>query len=117
MHVGVIDSEYRGKIGVILFNHSIDEFHVQVGYNIAQLILVKIINPVVQKVKALSAIQRERGGFVRMGLQSGDYLVLGIQREKKVKRNGKIRKRGNVQRGYKINHTPRSPYCVLERAC
>ena len=46
----VIDSDYWGEIGVVLFNHSAVDFPVQVGDRIAQLILEKIRTPVVQKV-------------------------------------------------------------------
>ena len=33
--VGVVDSDYRGKIKVVLFNHSAEDFKVQVGERIA----------------------------------------------------------------------------------
>ena len=36
---GVVDSDYRGKIKVILFNHSAEDFAIQAGDRIAQLIL------------------------------------------------------------------------------
>jgi dUTP pyrophosphatase len=39
---GVIDSDYRGEIKVILFNFSEDPFHVTKGQRIAQLILTNI---------------------------------------------------------------------------
>ena len=39
---GVIDSEYRGNARVILFNHSRNNFKVEIGGCIAQLILEKI---------------------------------------------------------------------------
>ena len=39
---GVIDADYRGEIGVVLFNHSEDDFQVKQGDRIAQLILEKI---------------------------------------------------------------------------
>ena len=38
----VIDSDYRGKTGVVLFNHSAVDFLVRVGDSIAQLIFEKI---------------------------------------------------------------------------
>ena len=66
---GVIDSDYPGEIGVILFNHSTVDFPVQVGDRIAQLILEKIKTPTVQKVIVLSATDRGSGGFGSMGLQ------------------------------------------------
>ena len=42
---GVIDSDYRGKIGVILFNFGNEDFVVNMGDRIAQLIFEKIKTP------------------------------------------------------------------------
>lgn len=39
---GVIDYDYRGNVGVILFNHSDQDFTVKVGDRVAQLILERI---------------------------------------------------------------------------
>ena len=63
MGVGVIDRDYRGEIGVVLFNHSAVDFQVQVGDKIVQLILKKIKTPTVEKVIVLSATNRGSGGF------------------------------------------------------
>eukprot|EP00005_Dracoamoeba_jomungandri_P010024 CAMPEP_0174266000 /NCGR_PEP_ID=MMETSP0439-20130205/28627_1 /TAXON_ID=0 /ORGANISM="Stereomyxa ramosa, Strain Chinc5" /LENGTH=117 /DNA_ID=CAMNT_0015352723 /DNA_START=38 /DNA_END=388 /DNA_ORIENTATION=+ len=38
---GVIDSDYRGEVKVILFNHSEEEFDVKIGDKICQLIIEK----------------------------------------------------------------------------
>ena len=46
---GVVDSDYRGEIKVILFNHSAEDFAVQAGDRIAQLILGKNRNSPGQK--------------------------------------------------------------------
>ncbi|KAL3845233.1 hypothetical protein ACJIZ3_002636 [Penstemon smallii] len=48
---GVIDADYRGPVGVILFNHSDVDFEVKVGDRIAQLIIEKIMTPEVTEVK------------------------------------------------------------------
>ena len=68
MGAGVIDRNYTGEIGVVLFNHSAVDFQVQVGNKIAQLILEKIKTPVVKKIIVLSATDRGSGGFQSMGL-------------------------------------------------
>ena len=60
---GVIDSDYRGEIKVVLFNHSAEDFAVQVGDRIAQLILERIETPQVKKVAALDDTDRGAGGF------------------------------------------------------
>ena len=43
--VGVVNSDFRGKIKVILFNHSVEDFPIQAGDRIAQLILERIDTP------------------------------------------------------------------------
>ena len=42
---GVVDSDYRGQIKVFLFNHSAEDFKVQLGDWIAQLILEQLETP------------------------------------------------------------------------
>jgi len=42
LYLGVIDEDYRGNVGVILFNHSDEDFVVKKGDRIAQLILEKV---------------------------------------------------------------------------
>ena len=39
---GVVDADYRGPVGVVLFNFGSDDFEVNVGDRIAQLILEQI---------------------------------------------------------------------------
>jgi len=50
---GVIDHDYRGNVGVILFNHSSTDFKVSVGDRIAQLILERIAIADVVEVQQL----------------------------------------------------------------
>ena len=42
---GVIDSDYRGELGVILFNFGDEDFTINMGDRIAQLIFEKIKTP------------------------------------------------------------------------
>lgn len=65
---GVIDSDYRGNVGVVLFNHSERDFPVQVGDRIAQLILERIIVPDVVEVQELPDTIRGAGGFGSTGV-------------------------------------------------
>ena len=65
--VGVVDSDYWGKIKVILFNHSTEDFAVQAGDQIAQLILERIKTPQVKKVAALDDTDRGARGFGSTG--------------------------------------------------
>ena len=66
---GVIDESYRNTIGVILYNHGDDEYHVEIGNRIAQLIITKIEYPDVVVVKELNdnAMLRSRNGFGSTG--------------------------------------------------
>lgn len=67
---GVIDSDYRGNVGVVLFNHSDADFSVQVGDRIAQLLLELIVTPTVQEVAELDDTSRGAAGFGSSGLSA-----------------------------------------------
>lgn len=64
---GVIDADYRGPVGVLLFNFSETDFKISQGDRIAQLVLEKIITPEVAEVKSLEATDRGAGGFGSTG--------------------------------------------------
>ncbi|CAI9771435.1 unnamed protein product [Fraxinus pennsylvanica] len=65
---GVIDADYRGPVGVILFNHSDVDFEVKTGDRIAQLIIQKIETPEVTEVADLDSTVRGTGGFGSTGV-------------------------------------------------
>jgi deoxyuridine 5'-triphosphate nucleotidohydrolase len=67
---GVIDSDYRSEIGVILFNHSKNDFYVNQGDRIAQLIFEKIYicAPEVVQYSELTSTQRDTGGYGSTGV-------------------------------------------------
>lgn len=65
---GVIDADYRGPVGVILFNHSDIDFEVNVGDRIAQLVIEKIMTPDVVEVEDLDSTLRGEGGFGSTGV-------------------------------------------------
>jgi dUTP pyrophosphatase len=54
-------------VGVVLFNHSSEEFKVNQGDRIAQLIITKIITPEVIVVEDLDDTIRGTGGFGSTG--------------------------------------------------
>eukprot|EP00798_Chlamydomonas_sp_ICE-L_P021669 gene21669-28686_t len=60
---GVIDEDYRGPVGVILFNHSEQDFIVKKGDRVAQLVLERIATPTVIEVDDLDGTDRGAGGF------------------------------------------------------
>ncbi|XP_064981155.1 deoxyuridine 5'-triphosphate nucleotidohydrolase-like isoform X1 [Musa acuminata AAA Group] len=65
---GVIDADYRGPIGVILFNHSDVDFEVKPGDRIAQVIIERIMTPEVVEVLDLDSTVRGDGGFGSTGV-------------------------------------------------
>ena len=66
---GVIDSDYRGTVKILLINHSDTAFEVSKGDRIAQLILERISTPPVEEVKGdLSQTTRGEGGFGSTGV-------------------------------------------------
>lgn len=48
---GVIDEDYRGNVGVLLFNHSDEKFEVKRGDRVAQLICERIYYPVLKEIE------------------------------------------------------------------
>lgn len=64
---GVIDEDYRGNVGVILFNHSNNDFVIKKGDRIAQLILEKISTPEVIEVEDLDETERGEKGYGSTG--------------------------------------------------
>ncbi|KAK3270731.1 hypothetical protein CYMTET_20883 [Cymbomonas tetramitiformis] len=67
---GVIDADYRGPLGVILFNLSDNDFEVKQGDRIAQLILERIRTPEVLVVEELEDTTRGAGGFGSTGVSA-----------------------------------------------
>ncbi|XP_010231696.3 LOW QUALITY PROTEIN: deoxyuridine 5'-triphosphate nucleotidohydrolase [Brachypodium distachyon] len=65
---GVIDADYRGPVGVVLFNHSEVDFVVKPGDRIAQMIIEVIVTPEVAEVEDLDATVRGEGGFGSTGV-------------------------------------------------
>jgi len=64
---GTIDADYRGEIGVILVNLSNEEFTVEDGERIAQLVIAKHERAEWVPVAALSETSRGEGGFGSTG--------------------------------------------------
>lgn len=60
---GVIDTDYRGPVGVVLFNHGDNDFHIKRGDKIAQLILEKISILDVQETDWEDQTERGTSGF------------------------------------------------------
>lgn len=65
---GVIDSDYRGEVKIILRNFSDTPFTVKVGDRVAQIIIEMIASPEIQELKDLSDTDRSDGGFGSTGV-------------------------------------------------
>ena len=65
--VGVIDSDYRGQIHVVLLNHGKTEQTIQHGERIAQFLITPVLTPVYEEAEALSDTDRGVGGFGSTG--------------------------------------------------
>ncbi|WP_459210297.1 dUTP diphosphatase [Aquimarina rhabdastrellae] len=66
---GTIDADYRGEIGVILVNLSQDEFVIENGERIAQLVIAKHERAEWNVVEELSETDRGAGGFGSTGVK------------------------------------------------
>lgn len=65
--VGVIDSDYRGEIRVVLLNHSKEPQTIAPGERIAQFVITPVLTPQYEEVDALSDTDRGTGGFGSTG--------------------------------------------------
>mgnify|MGYP001406589427 FL=1 len=64
---GTIDSDYRGELKIILFNHSNKDFIINNGDRIAQMVLVPILKMEFEEVDSLPNTVRGQGGFGSTG--------------------------------------------------
>ena len=64
---GVIDSHYRGEVKVLLFNHSDNEFQIEQGDRIAQLLIQKVERTEFLPAERLSETTRSQMGFGSTG--------------------------------------------------
>ena len=64
---GTIDSDYRGEIKIILFNHGSNEFIINNDDRVAQMILTPVIKMELEEVENLPQTLRGKGGFVSTG--------------------------------------------------
>ena len=65
---GTVDADYRGEVGVILVNLSNEDFIVNDGERIAQMVIAKHAQAIWEEVKVLSETDRGAGGFGSTGV-------------------------------------------------
>jgi len=66
---GTIDADYRGEIGVILVNLSPEEFVIEDGERVAQMVITKHEQIIWEEVIELVETQRGAGGFGSTGVK------------------------------------------------
>ena len=64
---GTIDSDYRGELKIILFNHGKDEFTVNDEDRVAQMVLMPILKVEIEETNELPETIRGSGGFGSTG--------------------------------------------------
>ncbi|MBR1652660.1 MAG: dUTP diphosphatase [Alloprevotella sp.] len=64
---GTIDADYRGEVGVILVNLSAEDFTVNDGDRIAQMVIARYEQATWECVEALDETERGAGGFGHSG--------------------------------------------------
>ena len=66
---GTIDADYRGEIGVVLVNLSNEDFVVNPGERVAQMVIAKYEQAVLQTVDTLDETERGEGGYGHTGVR------------------------------------------------
>jgi len=66
---GTIDADYRGEIGVILVNLSAEEFIIENGERVAQMVIAKHEQANWVEVETLEVSERGTGGFGSTGVK------------------------------------------------
>ena len=64
---GTIDSDYRGEIKIILFNHGGENFKINNSDRVAQMVLTPIIKMELEETNELPETIRDKGGFGSTG--------------------------------------------------
>ena len=66
---GTIDADYRGEIGVILYNASKEDFIIEPGERIAQMVIAKYEQITWEQVEVLDETERGSGGYGHTGVK------------------------------------------------
>ena len=65
--VGVVDSDYRGEVRVVLLNHSKEPQTIQPGERVAQFVITPVLTPTYVEAEELDDTSRGAGGFGSTG--------------------------------------------------
>ncbi len=66
---GTIDADYRGEVKVIAINHGQNDFVVNHGDRIAQMVIAPVVQLPIKEVSELDETERGEGGFGSTGIQ------------------------------------------------
>ena len=66
---GTIDADYRGEIGVVLINLSQEDFVVEDGERIAQMVIARHEQGLFEAVEVLDETERGEGGYGHTGVK------------------------------------------------
>ncbi|HHI88522.1 MAG TPA: dUTP diphosphatase [Hellea balneolensis] len=66
---GTIDADYRGELKILLINHGQEEFIIQRGERIAQMVIAPVTQAVFVPVDTLSQTKRGTGGYGSTGVK------------------------------------------------
>ncbi|MDO4393344.1 MAG: dUTP diphosphatase [Bacillota bacterium] len=66
--IGTIDSDYRGEVKVPLINWGEEEFIIENGDRIAQMVVAQYVKAEIQAAEELSETERGQGGFGHTGV-------------------------------------------------
>ena len=64
---GTIDSDYRGELKILIFNHGNKDFEVNCGDRIAQMVLIPVVKMELEETDNLPETIRGKGGFGSTG--------------------------------------------------
>lgn len=66
---GTVDADYRGEVGVILYNASKEDFIIEPGERIAQMVIAKYEQISWEQVEVLDETERGDGGYGHTGVK------------------------------------------------
>lgn len=66
---GTVDADYRGEVGVILYNASKEDFVIEPGERIAQMVIAKYEQIFWEQVEVLDETERGDGGYGHTGVK------------------------------------------------
>lgn len=73
---GTIDADYRGEIGIILYNSGIEPFEVRSGNRIAQMVIARCEQAEFSLVEELDETDRADGGFGHTGVSESEKVSI-----------------------------------------